>query len=494
MSEEEVDADIIQVYSGDRGSNEDPVHFLLLQDEFPEHTNRAMEAASHGIESTVWPYGPDLVRLFFRHIHPVYPIVSKVRFLRQYIRAKEEIPTSLRGAIYALACVFWNCDPSLRNRRSFVQHELLDHAHSALRRELESPSLFKLQACLLLLHLRPPEIDSVETPSTWILTSQAVACAQMMGLHRDPRPWNIVSSEKKLRKKLWWATYVTDCWSSISHGNPPHISADSFDTSPLDMEDVRFDEDVPDDLSSLVDSSDTSFRVVDGARFMKTVEIAQCLRTVLDCSFQIKPTRDPTIPSPKAQLIRARHTLVDWLNLLPQALGVGSAGGPLNLHNNIPLHLSYYAAQVLLFRALMHPATKEARVDPESNLRQWFSAALDEFKSFTTFMDSLCGDDLGCFWPRHTRSQLILCGNFLIYMFLLAYTPHDIEAAYRLLESFQQSLQRLETAESIDGRLVLRPVTLRINSFFAQASDLLKGASSSSTSIGVNVNTPMTPM
>jgi hypothetical protein len=37
-------------------------------------------------------------------------------------------------------------------------------------------------------------------------------------------------------------------------------------------------------------------------------------------------------------------------------------------------------------------------------------------------------------------AQLILYGNFLIYLFLLAYTPYDIESAYQLLETFHQSL------------------------------------------------------
>lgn len=285
MSEhEEVDANVLQVYNGGSHPNDPPVHFLMLEDEFPDHTKQATLAASDAIESLVWPHGLTLVRLFFRHVHPVYPVVSKYRFLRQYAAEKKDIPASLRGAVYALALPFWGSDGSRSEPCPFLQHEVVCHAHIALRRELEAPNLYKLQASLLLLHMRPPDVDSVETPSTWILTSQITACAQMIGLHQDPEKWSIAPWEKRLRKRLWWASYVADCWSAVCHGNPPHIGPTSFNTALLEMSDLRSDEDVPDDLSHLIDPDDASFHISEGARFLETVNIARILREILDCS------------------------------------------------------------------------------------------------------------------------------------------------------------------------------------------------------------------
>ena len=279
---EEIDAGFIQVSPGDARSHAPPVHFLLLQDGFPEHTNLALQKASEAIEATVEPHGPALVRLYFRHVHTTYPVVSKGRFLRLYKSARESIPASLRGAIYALASSFWHSDQSLEQPCPFPQHVLATYAADVLRRELEAPNLFKLQACFLLLHMRPPDIDSVETPSLWILAAQATACAQMIGLHRDPTHWDIPDWEKALRKKLWWATYVTDCWTAVCHGNPPHISSTSFNTATLDINDMRWDEDFEDDLQNLVDPADMNFKVVVGARFIASVELAKLLRVVLD--------------------------------------------------------------------------------------------------------------------------------------------------------------------------------------------------------------------
>ncbi|XWW94807.1 hypothetical protein V2A60_002755 [Cordyceps javanica] len=281
---DEIDADYLQVYPGSSRPNDPPVHFLLLENEVPEYTNRPKREASLAIESRVYPYGPNLVRLYFKYVHPVYPVVSKVRFLRLYNSAKEKIPASLRGAVYALATVFWNRDPSLKGPCPWEQHELHTQAQSSLRCELENPNLANLQASLLLIHMTPPWTDTVETPSIWILAAQAVSNAQMSGLHQDPSNWNIEPWEKKLRKKLWWAIYMADCWTSVCHGNPPHIYRESFDTTPPDIEDLRFDEDVPEDLKHMVDPDSSVFQVAVGQRFLEMVRITRIVREIIDCS------------------------------------------------------------------------------------------------------------------------------------------------------------------------------------------------------------------
>jgi hypothetical protein len=280
-----IDARLLQVFQGGPDPEDHPVHFLLLHDEFPAHRNAAMHAAAEAIEKIVWPHGPALIRLYFRHVHAALPVISKCRFLRKYATAKDTISAALRGAVYALGCVFWNRDSSLVSPCPFLQHELIDHAQESLRRELEAPNLSRLQASILLMHMLPPEIDSVETPYTWVMAAQVTACAQMIGLHQDPAQWNIAPGEKSLRRKLWWASYLTDCWSSACHGNPPHIGIDTFTTPRLTSDDLRFDEDVPSVLHHMVDSRDTNFDVSDGARFLEMVSIAQHLRNVLDCSW-----------------------------------------------------------------------------------------------------------------------------------------------------------------------------------------------------------------
>ena len=72
------------------------------------------------------------------------------------------------------------------------------------------------------------------------------------------------------------------------------------------------------------------------------------------------------------------------------------------------------------------------------------------------------------------RSQLILCGNFLIQLFIVASDSHDIKVAHHVLLSFHQALQRLAATEYYVGKLLLRPVVLRIDSFFSQAGEIIR--------------------
>lgn len=60
----------------------------------------------------------------------------------------------------------------------------------------------------------------------------------------------------------------------------------------------------------------------------------------------------------------------------------------------------YHAAKVLLFRAILSPATKEARADPNSSLRRNFHEAVHEMQQFATFMDEVTEGDLQGFWGR----------------------------------------------------------------------------------------------
>lgn len=62
------------------------------------------------------------------------------------------------------------------------------------------------------------------------------------------------------------------------------------------------------------------------------------------------------------------------------------------------MHLAFFAAVALLFRALMSPVTKAAKRDPDSNLRRHFSNAVKDFGSFTDFMNEITPASLHGFW------------------------------------------------------------------------------------------------
>lgn len=278
-----VASDIVQLEAGNVPQDIPPLHFNILQNSFMPYDKLMKDESSRTVAIKVGHYGPDLVRLYFKHVHPVYCVVSKVRFLQAYKDDKLSIPTSLRAVVYALGSAYWEQDSVLKSTpRPFQQWELFLPAQVSLERELEAPNLWKLQACLLMSHDRAAGNNVFETPRTWTISAQSVACAQMIGLHRDPTNWKIASWEKSLRKKLWWATYVTDTWSSVSHGNPPLVYPTSFTTPNLDMSDMDFDENVPGGLRDMIEGDCVDFEVSSAARFVELVKLTQLLHKLID--------------------------------------------------------------------------------------------------------------------------------------------------------------------------------------------------------------------
>ncbi|KAL4934877.1 hypothetical protein BDV06DRAFT_234995 [Aspergillus oleicola] len=471
-----ISADVVQATAGDLNATAFPVHFNLLMDEFQPADDLEKRRISDKIEAMASPHADTLVRLFFKHVHPVYCVVSKVRFLKAYAEDKLKIPTSLRGAVYGLGSTFWQHDADVDGALEFDLHKLFEAAQSSLQRELHAPNLWGIQACLLLLYERPADNATIETPRTWIFSSRIVACAQMIGLHRDCSTWHLVQEEKKLRKKLWWATYMSDIWSSVCHGNPPMVYPGSFTTALPDIDDLAFDEDVPVALNDMVDASSQKLDISTSARFLEMVKLSRILHELIDGYF-LDSSYQRTITAPQqreANLLRIRRNLESWSSMVPNCVTMAYTGNPV-FRNNAPLNLAYFTAQALLFRALMSPAWMPAKSDPSSSLCRHFDQATNEFRNFTLFMERISRDCLHAFWGGHARSQLTLCGNFLIYLFLLAPSPEQVHAAFGLLGSFHGSLQRLREWADDDASLaLLRPVALRIDSFFLHAARIMR--------------------
>lgn len=469
---DEIDADYLQVSTGSREQKQPPVHFLLLENETPPHVCKIKDDASEAIENVVYPHAETLVRLYFKHVHPVLPVVSKVRFLRSFALNKTRIPPSLRGAVYMLACAFWGREPSQQMPCPMQQHELHRAAESSLAVELHNPNLANLQACLLLLHVAPAWTDTISSPTLAVSASRALSCAQTSGLHKNCDDWNIEDWEKKLRRRLWWATYNTDCWASLCQGNPPNVSSTSYSTSQLELEDMRFDEDVPNDLQHLVDPENVSFAIAAASRFLETTRLSLINHQIIDLGYQINPfhSEEQALPC----LINYHHALAQWPYLRPPCTDFERQGVHPTIHNNSALHLLYYTSQVLLYRALTAPATKEASRDPNSNLGTWFPHALHAMDQFVRFMQAVTEADLEGFWGASARSQLMLCGNFLVSLFIVATREQDIQRAHELLVSFHVALQRLTSTEYYFARVMLRPVALRIDSFFQQAGEIIR--------------------
>ncbi|KAG0651918.1 putative transcriptional regulatory [Hyphodiscus hymeniophilus] len=473
-----VDFNVRQVYPGDLGRGIAPIHFTILHDNFPERDQRAKRLASDAIERHVGVHGDVLVKLYFKFVHPILPILSKSRTLKSYATNKLDIPASLRGAVYGLACAFLTQDPTLKDVPPISQAVLFEHAHAAVNRELDSPKLSTLQACLLILHQQPEVNATTESPRLWALACQATACAQSLGLHQDPLSWKMAPWEKKLRKKLWWAVYLTDRWTSICHGSTPHILDDSFDTSDLDVEDLSCDENVTGLLGcNIVSDEDQRLSLTQSLRFLELVRLTRLLGAALKHGFTLQSYSDAArrvdLLARDTSLLRIWNGLNTRLSLLPKSLLIPT---PETYRNQSPqlncsLHLGFFVAKFLVLRALMSPATSAAKSDPTSNLRLHFNLAMLAGEQLIDFVAHMRSIDIYAFWPRQSRSNFIIAGNFFIYLFFNASTEEQVAKAHEMLQRYRDLLRSL--AKSADWSTIglIRPSLLRTESFFYGAAE-----------------------
>jgi Fungal specific transcription factor domain len=71
------------------------------------------EVTVEDVKALVHPHDPTLIRLYFRIVHPSFPILHKNVFLEKYNRTYHEITPHLLAAVYALAVCWWSYDPDL---------------------------------------------------------------------------------------------------------------------------------------------------------------------------------------------------------------------------------------------------------------------------------------------------------------------------------------------------------------------------------------------
>jgi hypothetical protein len=225
------------------------------------------------IENIVAPHGQALIHLYFRIVHPSFPILHKKVFLEKYQRTHREFSPPLLAAVYILALNWWSYsdDLALLQKPSVPQLEKL--AFKTISNIIHRPKLSTIQAGLLL--LQRPEGDS------WPLTTQLVGVGQDLGLHKDCSNWRIPAWERGLRKRLAWALFMQDKWGALVHGRPSHIFRPEWAAQPLQHND--FPENAIDE-----DNEDGSSEVEKGRTlFCEMIKLTRLLASVLSTFYTI---------------------------------------------------------------------------------------------------------------------------------------------------------------------------------------------------------------
>ncbi|KAM5364173.1 hypothetical protein ACJA88_013127 [Fusarium oxysporum] len=232
-----------------------PVHFIVRQDE-KDMVDASLRVRLNELIPVSW--GLRLIRLFYKHVYPVMPIISSTYFNQELLSdlypapgVFDHVPCHLLGAIYGLAIPFARNDDHLSIVDMYNQLPLeavWRLVHESLQVEIRHPQLCVLQAGLFYLHgigqdHRP--FSTAPDAFKWSWLGSLVGMAHNLGLHLETRMCAIPTEEKQLRARLWWALYTEDKWISLLMGRPPYISEDEWDVSPLEESDFSVPISVP---------------------------------------------------------------------------------------------------------------------------------------------------------------------------------------------------------------------------------------------------------
>ncbi|KAH8749605.1 fungal-specific transcription factor domain-containing protein [Hyaloscypha finlandica] len=352
------------------------------------------------VESIIQPHGRALVDLYFRIIHPSFPIMNKKVFLEKYERTYREFTPPILAAVYILALNWWSYTPELVNLPKPDIQKLEKLVPQMMSGVLNRPKLSTVQAGLLI--LQRPDGDS------WALTGQLVAVAQNLGLHLDCSNWKIPEWERSLRKRLAWGLFMQDKWGALIHGRPSLIYLDNWSVKPVEARD--FPESSEDD-----DEEEGSSDIETGhLTFINMISLTEILTDILDTFFTLRATANlsnerqnaMTVTLEKAKPIQLR--LKDWHARLPQCLAIGETRAR-KLSPTGSLHLSYFAAEVTLHRAIIRFDIPSLDNHLRSITR---GAARMRFTSAIEMVNTLEPAHLQCFWYFSSKVNLAIIATF----------------------------------------------------------------------------------
>lgn len=416
--------------------------FLMLPDHNTPGYEHVIEDAD-AIEHIVAPHGPVLLELYFRIIHPNFPILQKTVFFEKYNRSYREFSPPILAAVYILAINWWDHSEELVNIPRPDIRELERLARVTLADAMYRPKLSTVQAGLLL--SQRPEGDQ------WAPTAQLVAIGQELGLHLDCSNWKIPPWERGLRKRLAWALYMQDKWGSLVHGRPSHIFASNWAVQPLapnDFPDPEFDE---------TDSEESTEYERGRLLFTQMIILSQILAEVLDSFYTLQAMATVAKAGSQGthlvlQLAKpVQLKLKDWFAALPQSLRMDSSSSSTTSPNSTKLsstgflHLAYFATEITLHRRIIRSLTQNPTAANKPPLDPYIqhicrSAAKTRLISAMDFVNRLTSSHLRSFWYFASKTNFALIGTFGSLLWATAPGREEAEWYRRRLGEYRWTL------------------------------------------------------
>lgn len=433
----------------------DETTFTLHPDD-PTANNGDIYEDCDKIERIVAPHGEKLITLYFRVVHPSFPILQRRLFLEKYARTHREFSPPLLAAVYILALHWWTQDCELAALQKPDVAALDKLASKTMADAVHRPKLSTVQAGLLLLQ-RNEEMKG----ASWPFTAQIVAIGQELGLHLDCTDWKVPQWEKGLRKRLAWGLYMQDKWGALTHGRPSHISKSNWAVRPVDrvdfpdltltpvdngikLEDVEMAMDqVGFDFGGGDDRDDSQIIKTGRTVFEQMIQLSGLMADILETFFTVESQsilsgRNGTQKVlERAKPIQIR--LKEWFAKLPDCLRMDASRNQL-MYSSGCLHLAYFATEITLHRQIIRTLSTPSHVDPYL-LHICRSAAKTRLISAMDFVNRLKPDHLQTFWYFASKVNVALIGTFGSLLWVTSPTEQEAEFYKARLDEYRWTIR-----------------------------------------------------
>ncbi|CAK7212539.1 Fungal specific transcription factor [Sporothrix eucalyptigena] len=422
--------------------------FLMQPDEGAASEMQRL-ADCDAVEACVRPLGPALIQLYFRLVHPTYPILHRRVFVTKYAVSHRLFSPPLLAAVFLAALDYrlYLDGPDRYDdaeRQADRQAALEQIAQRTMADDLKRPKLSTLEAGLLLLqHSRA----GGSAPTSYFggpsFLAQMVALAQGLGLHVDCTAWAIPAWEKGLRRRLAWALYAQDHWLSVLKGRPPLLSHRSWGLDRLldanDFEAEVEGEEAENNKQRDGVDHDVADTRLGAALFVHQIALAQMLSQITNAMARFD--ENPQQPASTVALVEASKPWVlrlrAWHTALPPELGMDRLR-PGRLSGNASLHLAHAAVDVLLQRVLLRAVTPETPPPLAQAVR---TMARQRVQTAVALIMSMQPEHTGAFVGSAAAYQVALVGSLAGLLWATTESAEEMAWCVERMGSLRQFLQ-----------------------------------------------------
>ncbi|KAJ9639166.1 hypothetical protein H2204_003776 [Knufia peltigerae] len=424
---------IRRVQDTDQGRNYPITFHVVADDKVQVSTTTNTEADS--IEDCVQPHGARLVQLFWRMVQPSYPVLFKAGFMEKYQRSYRRISPALLGAVYLISLTWWSYDTELSIQAPPDSRLLRQLTSQAIQNSYHLPRLSSIEAILLFLQCKPENPLNPDHTFVWGYVSQALAVGECIGIHLDCSGWSIPQWEKNLRKRLAWALFLQDKWTSMAFGRPSHIHGSNWGLEALTLADF-------DGLTPNPEVESNEYELAGKAQFLEMIHLSQYLSEIQVRFYTLNSSASQDCDELFCSIMPLVQQLQQWYIDLPASVSL-TVRYQRQLSPHGYLHLAYHGVMMNLVRRLVRSAALPPRTQNNEVLSEIRKVGFEVAQAAMKLVTSLRPDHLEAFWFSASSYIFSLLGSFITLLLVTSVSSQERDHWQDLLNSYIWTLRTM---------------------------------------------------